>query len=142
MRSAVIIGYIQLTNLHRLLSCDVQAFDATVHLLHPNVIQQDLNDARRWALLSGPGFYSFPHVDGSGLASYLAMTCGVKYWAVLWPKEPITGDTAAIYREKTEAAFRIYAQIARYSNNYTQAPIVLPDMTTVHVFKLAPGMLL
>ena len=107
-------------------------------------IQQDIWDTRSFALLSSAGFYTFPHVDGSGVCTHVTVTHGAKWWAYIWlrgDKEPSNLDIKE-YRLKTKRAFEIYCKIAKYSNEYGQAAIKLPENITVHIIKLVPGMLL
>ena len=126
------------------ITSDHLAIDATRHALPPQDIQQDIWDTRSFALLSSAGFYTFPHVDGSGVCTHVAVTHGSKWWAFIWPQgdeEPSDMDVGQ-YKMLTKHAFEIYCRIAKYSNEYRQAAIELPEHVTVHIIKLVPGMLL
>ena len=132
---------------HRLLACDVQALDLTGHVLQLENVQADLHKYRLWSLITGGGYYTYPHVDGSGLCTWISVTHGSKYWAILHMADSgfRAGKTSTRLRHKQSAivaaAFERYKKIASASNDYLVAPIKLPGLATVYVIKLEPGML-
>ncbi|GJF00235.1 hypothetical protein PsYK624_165150 [Phanerochaete sordida] len=127
----------------RELGDDVKASDALKGRLNSEVFHIDGKNIKGWALVSGAGFQSFTHVDGSGLATIVRMCDGCKYWAVLQMKGGFT-DASKLRsaQEKMQAAFEQYVKIAEVCNNYTQAPIDIPNLATIHFIRLEPDMIL
>ncbi|EKM48737.1 uncharacterized protein PHACADRAFT_108377 [Phanerochaete carnosa HHB-10118-sp] len=126
------------------IACDVQALTATTTMMPMKSIQADVQKYRLWALLTAPGYYAYPHVDGSGLCTYMMITQGCKYWAILRmadPKKKLTKKQLENYATCTRKAFNQYLKIAKVSNVYNVAPTELPGLVTVHFIKLEPGML-
>jgi hypothetical protein len=137
-----------------LLADDKLAFNATLSSYNPAFVESDLVHMWKWGLATGPGFYSYPHADGSGLCTWAYLTVGTKLWGYLTLKEPDEELSRPTKRRKsrrspheeahkqTAAAFSQYKTLATYSNEYSQAPSHVPPLATSHNIVLQPGMLL
>lgn len=58
-----------------------------------------------WKLLSSAGFFTFPHHDAGGLATYVTIKTGMKIWGIFRPKV----DTQATADAQAETRKRLMA---------------------------------
>lgn len=109
-------------------------------MFNPTFLQTDISDQRQWALASGPGFYTFPHVDGSGLCTWVYLTAGSKIWSYLRPKPEEGRSTIQEFQLKD--VYQHYKNIGEASNNYNVAPEKIPASADTYNVFLEPGVLL
>ncbi|GJE99934.1 hypothetical protein PsYK624_162100 [Phanerochaete sordida] len=123
---------------------DVKAEDMlSRRLRHAKTVHVDNWNSRSWVVVSSPGYQTYTHVDGSGQCTFVIMTHGRKWWAVLKMKRgcnhPKKVRTA---RQKMKEAFEHYVHIADAANDYQRAPVEIPNLATIHFVLLKPGMIL
>lgn len=56
-----------------------------------------------WKLLTSAGFFTFPHHDAGGLATYVSVKSGMKIWGIFRPKI----DTEATTDPRAETQQRL-----------------------------------
>ena len=134
-----------LTDFGRRISDEARALETNLQELQPEFIQIDVLKQRQWALASGPGFYTYPHVDGSGLCTWVYLTEGTKLWSYLRPKlrqEDDGEDGAPPTEFRLSDVYQQYMDLARYSHEYNEAPTKMPKLADTHNLLLEPGVLL
>lgn len=101
----------------------------------PSVLEHDVNRLRRWALLTGDGFYTYPHYDASGLCTWMQVSTGVKIWSYLRIRNADT-DTASSSKQ--------FIKVVNSAGiwNYKTASKKLPTLADLHNLFLTPGTLL
>lgn len=118
-----------------------RALEATQRVLKPEFIQTDAIKQRQWALASGDGFYTYPHVDGSGLCTWVYLTEGSKLWSYLRLKQRGGGEDVHMEFKLTDV-YQQYQDIAECSQMYDEAPKKIPELAETHNLLLEPGVLL
>lgn len=100
----------------------------------PSETNYDLLTYRRWVLLSGGGFVTWPHYDAAGFCTWTLLTCGAKLWGYVLPKkEGIT----------TSEASKIYLEMAQAMDLYYGSPETdVPHLADIFNLLLTPGTLL
>lgn len=58
-----------------------------------------------WKLLTSAGFFTFPHHDAGGLATYVSIKTGMKIWGIFRPKV----DTQVTVDAQVETQQRLLA---------------------------------
>lgn len=137
------------------LADDQYALDATQQVLQPKYLDTDILQMRQWALASGPGFYTYPHVDGSGLGTWLYLTAGAKEWSLLRPKKinPSKEESLPTGRRhskrkaipeelKYSEVYEMFKRMAECVHDHADAAENLPDLADTYNFLLRPGSLL
>lgn len=140
------------------LADDHRAFEAAEKHFNPNFVQTDVVKQRQWALASGKGFYTYPHVDGSGLCTWVYLTEGTKLWSYLRPKsreenDPsdklVSGDAESRKRKRTpldsfklSKVYEQYQAMADCTHEHEDAPVKIPELADTHNLLLEPGVLL
>ena len=112
-------------------------------LRHAETYHVNKTKSKGWVLVSGAGYLSYSHVDGSGECTFFMLTHGRKWWAVLKMKRGCD-DPAKVQdaKQQMRKVFKHYLKIAKASNDYNVAPHVIPDLATIHFVLLEPGMIL
>lgn len=84
--------------------------------------------------MSSPLFYTYPHHDAAGLATWTTLLNGMKLWSYVVPKNP---------ESKPEAASRQYIELIKAMNHISiDTENRLPELAVSHNFFLSPGTLL
>ena len=100
----------------------------------PRNIDNDIINTRRWTLLAGSQFLTYPHRDAAGLCTWTALGCGEKIWCYLMPK---------IVPTTSEEASKLWLRLSQIIDHINNAPEDdLPDFANFYVFFLKPGTLL
>ncbi|GJF00557.1 hypothetical protein PsYK624_168500 [Phanerochaete sordida] len=128
----------------RRLRDDVKADDMlSRRLRHADTFHVDKKKSKGWVLVSGAGYQSYTHVDGSGECTFFMLTHGRKWWAVLKMKRGCNNPKKVQKaRQKMKEEFEHYLRIAKVSNDYNEVPVEIPGLATIHSVLLEPGMLL
>ena len=100
----------------------------------PSYIEKDVEKMRRWMLLSGASFYTWPHHDAAGLLTWSMLLAGMKLWSYVVPNDPETD---------AESAARQYVELVNAIDHISvDTENRLPDMATAHNLFLAPNTIL
>ena len=100
----------------------------------PSYIEKDVERMRRWILLSGTSFYTWPHHDAAGLLTWTMLLTGMKLWSYVVPNDPKTD---------LESAAKQYVDLINAMDHISiDTENQLPDMATAHNFFLAPNTIL
>ena len=100
----------------------------------PSYIEKDVEKMRRWMLLSGASFYTWPHHDAAGLLTWSMLLAGMKLWSYVVPNDPETD---------AESAARQYVELVNAMDHISvDTENQLPDMATAHNLFLAPNTIL
>lgn len=100
----------------------------------PSYIENDVEKMRRWMLLSGVSFYTWPHHDAAGLLTWTMLLTGMKLWSYIVPNDPETGS---------ESSSKQYVELINAMDHISvDTENRLPDMATAHNFFLAPNTIL
>ena len=102
----------------------------------PQVIENDVGRARRWALASGNTFYTYPHYDAAGFCTWSMLSTGTKVWSYLRPKVHDEASTT----EASQTILQLAGAAA--TSESTSAPEEIPKLATAHNLFLTPGTLL
>lgn len=121
-----------------MLAADKNAFELTHGSNPPGIVEHDVIAQREWVLASGPGFYTYGHVDGSGLCTFTFLTTGTKLWSYVTMKPPPDLQDS----DEARPVFSHYTKVINSASTYLRAPDVLPELTTCHNVVLRPGSLL
>ena len=65
---------------------NAKAMEATTTSFRPGLRSADFMDKRSWALVSSANAFSYPHMDGSGLPTFVQVIHGRKIWGICRPK--------------------------------------------------------
>lgn len=59
-----------------------------LNIAHPpnDLVRPDVWRLRYWTLLHHGGFFTYPHHDANGLATWIIPEAGFKFWGILRPK--------------------------------------------------------
>ena len=109
--------------------------DTQMQVGGPFEIKFDIGRLRRWTLLTGPYFFTYPHYDASGLATFMVVTTGMKIWSYLQPTV-LEGPCEDVSRHFLKIAAAASAHL------YSTAPDRLPSLALAHNIFLTPGTLL
>lgn len=97
----------------------------------PEYIESDVEEMRRWILLSAALFYTWPHHDAAGLLTWTLLLTGMKLWSYVVPKNPANDE---------ETASRQYIELVEAMNHISvDTENRLPEIATAHNFFLAPN---
>ena len=100
----------------------------------PSYIEKDVERMRRWMLLSGTSFYTWPHHDAAGLLTWTMLLTGMKLWSYVVPNDPKTD---------LESAAKQYVDLINAMDHISiDTENQLPNMATAHNFFLAPNTIL
>lgn len=100
----------------------------------PSYIESDVDKMRRWMLLSGASFYTWPHHDAAGLLTWSMLLTGMKMWSYVVPNDPETD---------AELAARQYVELVEAMDHISvDTENRLPDIATAHNLFLAPNTIL
>jgi hypothetical protein len=112
-------------------------------------MQTDLLNLRKWAIYTGEGFFTYPHIDGSGQLTWMLPHTGTKIWIYFTLKPAAEDQDRELPRPRRKRAklasitpFDIYTEVLKYVHEFTEAPEVLPRFLDAHVVVLQPGDLL
>ncbi|KAI0747473.1 hypothetical protein BC629DRAFT_920579 [Irpex lacteus] len=95
---------------------------------------RDIDKWRRWLLLTTAMFFTWPHHDASGLCTWMLLTCGLKIWCYIVPKD--------LADNPTEAS-KAYIELIRASNHIAlPTEELLPGIAEVYIVFLEPDVLL
>ena len=100
----------------------------------PSYIESDVEKMRRWMLLSGASFYTWPHHDTGGLLTWSMLLTGMKLWSYVVPNDPAID---------AESASRQHVELVNAMDHISvDTENRLPDMATAHNLFLAPNTIL
>ena len=97
-------------------------------------IENDVEKMKRWMLLSGSSFLTWPHYDAGGLGTWTQLLNGLKIWIFLVAKNRAK-DVETGSKQMLELTMAM-------SHLTVETENLLPNLADPHVFFLFPGTLL
>ena len=102
----------------------------------PEIMEHDVNRARRWALASQHTFFTYPHYDASGFCTWSMITTGTKVWSYI----SLDVSKTRTLQEASQQSINLASAAA--TTDSVDAPEVFPKLATAHNLFLTPGTLL
>jgi hypothetical protein len=132
-----------------MLAADIAAFDITRRCRPYQDMQANLLNLQKWAICTGEGFFTYPHIDGSGQLTWMLPHTGTKIWIYFTLKptvrdqynEPARQSRKRVKRDLA-TPFDTYTEALKIVHEFVEAPEVLPSLLEAHVILLQPGDLL
>ena len=122
----------------RMLADDCKAYDLTRGEVGWNSMPVELLNLRKWAICSGDGCFTYPHIDGSGLLTWMMVHEGTK----LWTYYTMTSGRKSSEDQPEHTPFENFTEVLNSVHDYASAADILPARLVPHHLILRPGSLL